>query len=103
MHKPDAQKKNIWIIKGAMTHETVPRLLKEGSMHLEQCVEGLYVDLGKAELCDSAGVALCIELLRSARRQNKEIVFCNPPPKMIDMIRVSGVDTLLPLKNKAIA
>lgn len=103
MHKPDDQKKNTWIITGPMTHETVPRLLKEGISHLNQCAEGLYVDLGKAEQCDSAGVALCIELLRDARRQNKQIVFCNPPSRMIDMIRVSGVDTLLPLKNKAIA
>jgi len=88
-----------WKIEGAMTHETIVTLLQEGKKRIDQASRGLAIDLSRAGTCDSSGVALCIELLRYARAQDKHVLFCNPPHRMLDMIRVSGVDSILPFKN----
>jgi anti-anti-sigma factor len=88
-----------WFLNGKVISDTVNSLLHEGGARIKQARNGLAIDLSNVQACDSAGVALCIELLRMARAQNKQLLFCNPPVRMMDMIRVSGVDSILPLKN----
>jgi anti-anti-sigma factor len=91
---------SVWVFDNRVTADTVSYFLREGETRIKSAANGnLTVDLSKVTVCDSAGVALCLALLRMARGVNKQIVFSNPPTRMMDMIRVSGVDAILPLKG----
>lgn len=90
----------IWNLSGRITYETVSSLLSEGAKRIKESPNKIAIDLSQVSTCDSSGVALCLEFLRIANTHNKSLVFSNPPLRMIDMIRVSGVDTILPMRSR---
>ncbi len=55
------------------------------------------VDLREVERSDSAGVALLVAWMRSARQAQRDIRFLNMPSQMLNIARVSGLDAILPL------
>ncbi len=55
------------------------------------------IDLAGVTHSDSAGVALLVEWLRLARQSGQTVRFVNIPPQMLAIIRVTGLDGLLPL------
>ncbi|MCX7204709.1 MAG: STAS domain-containing protein [Proteobacteria bacterium] len=63
--------------------------------------ELLEVDLSQISAVDSAGVAVLLHWLRSARQQGAELRFANLPASLLGFIRLYDVDTLLPLANQA--
>jgi len=86
-------------VSGELNHQTVPALLKQSG---ELLFRGdgnpggdIAVDLNAVSRADSAGVALLIEWLRQAKRNNKTIRFSNMPEQMHEIATVSGVDKLL--------
>ena len=86
-------------VSGELNHQTVPSLLKQSG---ELLFRGdgnpggdIAIDLSAVSRADSAGVALLIEWLRQAKRNNKTIRFSNMPEQMHEIATVSGVDKLL--------
>jgi phospholipid transport system transporter-binding protein len=59
--------------------------------------ELLEVDLSQISAADSAGVAVLLHWLRSARQQGAELRFANLPAGLLGLIRLYDVDTLLPV------
>ena len=57
------------------------------------------VNLSGVEYADSSSLAMLIELIRNASRQHKEISFCNMPQFMLDLGRVCGLDSILPMNK----
>lgn len=55
------------------------------------------VDLSGVTDADSGSLAMLIEWLKVAKSQNKDVVFNNMPQFMLDLGRVCGLDTILPL------
>ncbi|MEW6354266.1 MAG: STAS domain-containing protein [Pseudomonadota bacterium] len=86
-----------YVLHGALTFDTVPRLYGESDSLLNHDAATLTLDLQGVQRTDSAGLALLMEWLRRARSRNKDIHFENIPPQMLAMARLSGLDSILPL------
>lgn len=82
-------------LHGALTFDTVPDLL-ERSMPLLAGCPALEIDLAQVERVDSAGLALLTEWARLAAGLQQQLAYINMPPQMRDLVRVSGLDNVLP-------
>jgi phospholipid transport system transporter-binding protein len=104
----DAQKKpsmsveligeNSLRVSGDLSFKTVPEFVSSNK-NLFSSANSIDVDLSNVSRADSAGVALLIEWQRQAQKQKKSICFINIPSQMLSIVRLSGVDDLLSLKN----
>lgn len=56
------------------------------------------VDLGQVSKADTAGLAWMFYLLEQASQNACQLSFCNVPEKLTNLITLSGVDGLLPIK-----
>ena len=82
-------------MRGELSFKTVPGVAASVGNRLWQ-TDSVILDLDGITRTDSAGLALLIEWIRSARRKNRTIVFRNIPQQMMVMARVVGLDRLLP-------
>ena len=82
-------------VSGALTFETVPALAHDSASVLSGGGD-INLDLQGISHADSAGLALLIEWMRTARAQEKGIVFKNVPPQMLAMATMSGLENILP-------
>ncbi|HLA75507.1 MAG TPA: STAS domain-containing protein [Gammaproteobacteria bacterium] len=85
------------LLSGTLTFATVPQLYTQGAALFSNAATTVTLDLQGVKRTDSAGLALLMEWLRSARAQNKTIQFKNIPAQMMSIARLSGLDTILPL------
>lgn len=88
-------------VEGDLTFATVSRALGEGQRLFEGAGETIAVDLAGVARADSAGLALLVEWLRTARGGGREIRFEHVPRQMMEMARVSSLDDILPLTHPA--
>jgi phospholipid transport system transporter-binding protein len=86
-------------LDGVLNLDSVPALLSEVDA-LSYDTPSLTVDLRTVEHADSAGVALLVAWMRSARRAERDIRFLNMPAQMLNIARVSGLDAILPLARE---
>lgn len=84
-------------LAGELSFATVPRIYQQGDTLLGSQEMTLVLDLSRVERTDSAGLALLVEWLRRARRQNKELRFRSIPAQLLAIAKASGVDAVLPL------
>lgn len=90
------QQAGAYEIRGLLTFTTVPDLLQHSASWLGKDVP-VTVDLQQVTRADSAGLALMIEWLRQARAGNTELRFIHIPSQLATLIRVSGLQDLIPL------
>lgn len=83
------------IVKGTIIFETVAAVSQQGIESIRQ-MKDIQVDLGQLVKCDSSVLALCIAWARAAYLQKKNLVFLNTPEFMKDLIRVHGLEKVLP-------
>jgi phospholipid transport system transporter-binding protein len=81
-------------VRGPLDAETVTDLL-ERSEEAFRGASSLDIDLGGVPEGDSAGLALLIEWIRRARKQNQQLQFKNLPTQIAALARISQVDELL--------
>ena len=86
-------------LAGELDHAGVSRALVESRNWLADGQGSLRVDLSGVSRSESAGVALLLEWLRQARRQNRKIEFLNPPAQMRSLLRFFEVESLLPVRT----
>lgn len=89
--------KNIIHVSGELSFATVNSVLSQSNDVFEP-VADLKIDLAAVTRSDSAGVALLIDWMRSAKDKSKKIVFHNIPEQMLAIAGASGLDELLPLQ-----
>lgn len=75
-----------------ITQKSIKELLSPSSVTL---------DLSKITRIDTAGLAWLFYLLEQASINNCELYFVNIPNKLDKLIRLSGVEGFLPVKNKS--
>lgn len=93
-HDPETDYINVC---GDLTFGTVNDLLAS-ARRIFASIPVLNIDLVDVTCSDSAGLALLIDWMRSAKQQNKNIMFHNIPAQMLAMAHASGLDELLPLQ-----
>jgi len=84
-------------VKGELTFVTANAIFQQ-SQALFAPISALDIDLANVTRSDSAGLALLVEWIRSARQKNKTIVFHNVPDQILAIAGASGVDELLPIQ-----
>lgn len=62
----------------------------------------INVDLSGVQQGDSSSLAMLVDWLRFAKSQNKKIVLTNMPQSMLDLSRVCGLDSVLPIVGEYI-
>ena len=84
---------------GILSFRTVPNILQQSKGMFEKHGD-VQVDLSEVTKSDSAGVALLVEWMNEAHRHNQKIQFLNIPAQMLDIVRVSSLDQVLPFHRE---
>jgi ABC-type transporter Mla MlaB component len=84
------------ILKGDVRFETVVQVFQNGLQSMHK-MNKITVDLGGLIQCDSSILALCSAWVREVRSQKKEILFINLPSFVKDLVKVHGLDLILPV------
>jgi len=84
-------------VSGELNAASVPTLLESAVDLFRQSGQQLTIDLSEVSRADSSGLALMIDWMRTARQQQKQLSFRRLPTQLLEMARVSGIETLLPM------
>ena len=87
-----------YAISGELTFSTVPDLWRSGSGEFGG--GPVRVDLAGITRVDSAGIALLIEMVRTARQRGGEIFLERAPSQLMAIATVSGLDEVLPFARE---
>lgn len=81
-------------LAGDLTFATVSELFSRSAEVLDGS-ERTTLDLARVTRADSAGLALMVEWLRQARRENARIEVVNMPEQMLTIARMTKLDGIL--------
>lgn len=96
MHKIKIDPTGILTLSGEATFSTTPELYKEGC-HLINTHDHLTFDLQGITSSDNSGAALLTAWVRHAKMQDKTIAFTNPPPQLLQILKLTGLQHILPI------
>lgn len=85
------------VFKGVLTFDTSVKAL-EKSLKLFPKQGSVCIDLGGVSKSDSSALSLITELMRQAARIGLRFQIRNMPKSMMDLARVSGLDSILPMQ-----
>ena len=89
-------KNNVIAVRGIVNFNNVILAWQKG-ITMIGAIENIKVNLKGLLQCDSSGLALFVEWVRTAKEQNKKILFENVPNFVQDISRVYGLDGVLPV------
>lgn len=84
-------------LEGELNYSNVSNIYRETADLFKQSRNSLEIDLAGVTRTDSAGLALLVEWLSEARSRNLEINFKNAPEQMLEMVKMSSLDRVLPI------
>lgn len=90
----DADKQLIRV-GGELSFATVKDVLLQSNDVFKSAADTFSIDLSAVTRSDSAGVALLVDWMRTAKKRNKKIVFHHIPSQMLAIAGASGIDELL--------
>ena len=98
------QSQQKYLISGTVDFSTVPGLMQQVSVFFKSYKKsapanansskeaGITVDLSKITVCNSAGLAMILEMVRLAGNHNIELHFINWPVTLLTIAKAYGVD-----------
>ena len=94
------QNQQKYLISGAVDFSTVPGLMQQVSAFFKSYKKSatddadasITMDLSKITVCNSAGLALILEMVRQAHNHNIELHFENWPVTLLTIAKAYGVD-----------
>jgi phospholipid transport system transporter-binding protein len=90
-------------ISGDLSFETVPLIADEAKLLLRKTLalgatnKSLSLSLAEISRSDSAGLALLIDCLRSAKNLGLDLKFTDLPSSLKELMEISGLDAILPI------
>jgi len=84
-------------LEGALSYANVSSVYKKTAGFFKKNRTHIQIDLGGITHSDSAGVALLVEWLSEARDNNQILKFINIPKQMLEMVRISSLERVLPI------
>lgn len=87
------------LLTGDVFFENVMNICDQGCILMNN-MKKIKVNPSGLKQFDSSVLALCIEWLRWARAQQKELTFVNLPTFMQDLVRVHGLEGVLPVADQ---
>ena len=90
------------VLAGTITFATVPRAQKLGYRFIAEAKNPVF-DLKNVVVEDGSGVALLIEWVKFAKKKHgKTIEFINLPNQLLGMIKLGGLENMLPITSRVI-
>lgn len=86
-------------VAGELTANSVVALQSSGENIMRSCNDNITIDLSQVSYASSAGVALLLSWLRSAKEMNKSLVYSNIPECLHGLITVSGLLGVIPTND----
>ena len=83
------------LISGVLDFETVPDLMKQARGSLASAAGSIVVDFSGVHSCNSAGLAVVLEIARLMRQQKKAICFQSLPEQIHTFARAYSVEKAL--------
>ncbi len=92
-------KNNMISVLGIINFDNVASLWQAGVALFNNLTEAkeIQVDLKAVEQSDSSGIALLTGWVRASQEKNKTIRFMNMPSFMQDILKVCGLEDVLPV------
>ncbi|MFK5913256.1 MAG: STAS domain-containing protein [Woeseiaceae bacterium] len=89
-----------YAIEGELNNQTVPEIAQQLQVLMAQ-IEGstFNLDLALVSRSDSAGVALLVDAMQSAKEADLLLKFNNLPQQMQDIAGLSGLMDILPISQ----
>jgi ABC-type transporter Mla MlaB component len=93
-----------FLVSGVVDFSTLPELMKSASVIFQSLKKyatanvnanaetGITVDLSKITACNSAGLALILEMAKQAASDNVELHFENLPETLLTIAKAYGVE-----------
>lgn len=92
---------NVLTLSGVLDHQSVLDASPQGQLWLETATaQDCYLDLGWVTYSNSAGIALLLSWLRTARKYKKNLRIIYLPDNILTLAQVSGLDDLLKQQTK---
>ena len=88
-----------WEVSGELTFATVAELWRANGSLFSGTASEFSLDLSAVSRADSAGLALLIEWMRSARADGKAVRFLHVPQQLLEIARISGLESILTLQH----
>jgi anti-anti-sigma factor len=82
-------------LTGSLDHRTIDEFRDVAATHLSHTRMPVTVDLSRLDDMDSAGVAACVYISVTARRNDTQVVFTSPTPTVRRVIEYTNLDELL--------
>ena len=80
------------MLEGELTVHSIPALVRQGYAAIDAVKGPVTIDLSRVTRVDSASLALLIDWLRYAKRQQKKLSFTHLPEKVQQMMRLSNLE-----------
>jgi len=80
-----------FLVSGTIGFDNAPGLMKQ-ARHLFTSVDSVVVDFSGVDNCNSAGLALILEMAREVWEQNKTICFVSLPKQIRTFARAYSVE-----------
>lgn len=87
------QKENTLFITGDLDFVTVPDLQRQSTGILKSAGLSVCLDLSQVTNCNSAGIALLLEMSRQARNNRQELKIINLPASLMTIARAYGMES----------
>jgi ABC-type transporter Mla MlaB component len=81
--------------------ESLADLRAAGEAFVESQPNPVVIDLAGLQECNSAAVALLLSWFRYAHARDKTIVYTHAAADLVNIVRVSGLQEILPLDSGA--
>jgi phospholipid transport system transporter-binding protein len=85
----------VYRLQAPLTFSSVASLRKLGLRAIDSSPNGLTIELHAVPAVDSAGLALLIDWLASARANSRTLKYVSPPQTLLSLARLSEVDELI--------
>lgn len=86
-----------YLVTGTVDFSTAPELGRQAKnffkTHPQGEGKGVEIDLSKIETCNSAGLALMLEIAKDAKANNIEVKFINLPGTLLTIAKAYGVES----------
>jgi ABC-type transporter Mla MlaB component len=80
-----------FVVSGILGFDTVPELMKQAGRLFASC-DAVVVDFSEVENCNSAGLAVMLEIARQMRLQNKTVCFKSLPEQIYTFARAYSIE-----------
>ena len=85
-------------LAGTLDFDSVLSLQQQGAQWIKDTAPAQFtLDLAAVSYSSSVGLALLLDWLRAAQRSGKQLRVSHMPADMLALVRVSGLESTLPL------